>query len=261
MSDKLAQKELDRVFGTTIGLLGRLSTFHSVADKGLLYGVEGVMEELRATFNEMYGSGKLAKLLTEPSKVGGFAELLKSLENEAYNRVTGTAESAIEAGCIVFAHGILDSCVYGYLTVTSLVAPNLLEPFVEKKTVELSELKNQSYEQLRNSRIKDFVEKVERESLLYKLDLLHKIVPPKRKISGSYQYDRDRIKKLDDTRNKIVHNNDWNFHLLDFNTEYMYWNFLSLYLLSLIINNTNLKLSNEISKYWAQAGGPPKSES
>jgi len=254
MSNELSQKELDRVFGTTMGLLGRLTTFHSVADKGLLYGVEEVMEELRATFKEMRSSGELAQLLTDPSKVGAFAKLLESQENKTYDRVTETAESAIEAGCIVFAHGILDSCVYGYLTVTSLAAPSLWEPFVDKKKVDLSEVKNQTYEQLRESKIKDLVEKAERESLLYKLDLLHKIVPPKRKISGSYKYERDRIEKLDDIRNKIVHNNNWNFHLLDFNTEYMYWNFLNFYLLSLIIDNTNLKLSNEVSKYWIQDG-------
>jgi len=130
-----------------------------------------------------------------------------------------------------------------------------LDPFVEKKTIELSEVKNQSYEQLRDRKITDFVERQERESLLYKLDLLHKIVPPKRQISSSYRYDRERIKKLDDTRIKIVHDNDWNFHSLDFNSEYMYWNFLNFYLLSLVSDNTGLKFSNDTIKYWTQTSG------
>jgi hypothetical protein len=253
MSIEKAENELNRVFGTTLGLLGRLLTFHSVADKGLIYGVESQIEEGEATLKEMSDSGKLAQLLEDPTKTTEFEALLQSRMKELRNRTWDAAEASIEASCIVFAHSILDACAYGYLFVTSLVAPNLWDPWVEKKKIELSEVRDQSYEQLRNEKVQNFVERVERESLIYKLDLLHKIVPPKKKISNSYEYDRERVVKLDDTRHKIVHRNDWAFHPIDFNSEYCYWNFLNFYFLTLVIHNLGLKLSSdETGKYWKQ---------
>jgi len=93
---------------------------------------------------------------------------------------------------------------------------------------------------------------MERESLIYKLDLLHKIVPPKNKVSSSYEYDQTRIAKLDEARHKIVHDNDWTFHPIDFDSEFGYWNFLNFYFLSVVSNNLSLKISDEMSKYWKQ---------
>jgi len=112
MSIEQAEKELNRVFGTTIGLLGRLLTFHSITDKGLVSGVESQMEELEETFREMSHSGKLAQFLKDPTKITEFEESLQSQKDELRGRIWDDAEASIEASCIVFAHSILDACVY-----------------------------------------------------------------------------------------------------------------------------------------------------
>jgi len=210
-----ATKELCRVFATTVSLLGRLSTFYTVATSGLHAGAKRQMEANWQIFVQMYQSGELSGFLKEPDKVDEYINIVKQKLPELLQNTLNTAQSSVDAACIVFAHSILDACVYGYLTVTSLSSPWSWECYVERKKIELRAYKTQSYKDLLNAEIQDLLKsKVERESLLYKLDLLHKIAPPKgdKWISMGYSYERERLVQFDETRHKIVHGNDWSYY-------------------------------------------------
>jgi len=248
-----AERKLNRVFGTTMSLLSKLSMFHSVAMEGLSHGSQAMVSDLMAVNEKMYSSGALAKWLLDPSKVDDFVRLMKEQVPSVCNRIENTTQNAVDAASIVFAHSILDACVFGYLTVTSLASPDLWEQYVLKKKIELSDFKNKSYKKVRDEKIQKFLTELERKSLLYKLDLLHNIAPPPaEKISDTYKYDETRLRIFDEARHKIVHGNDWSSYSFGFDTEFRYWNFLNFYLSILVAQRTGLKLSSE----WIEGFNP-----
>lgn len=245
MAKRDVQKIFKRVVRNTGYLFCDLDTFHSVAMKGLITGVnESVKESVE----------EVKRVLEEASqeRLGTYDKVQENIHIETYqNRLTPKyrqdAVAAIEAACIVFAHSIIDACVYEYLTVTALAAPNLWDSWLEKKGIhiELSKVKNSTYEQIRDERIIDILTKeVERTSLIYKLDLLHKIIPPKNGFNEVFRdvYDRERIVTLDDLRHNIVHKNVWKYKSLDLDKELKFWCGINYYLMRLVVESTSLIL-------------------
>lgn len=251
MSINSAQDELDRVFATTWWLLGKLTTFYNIATNGLFPGVRMHIEKTLQTFIQMHKSGELAELLLEPNKVDEYFKLVLNKVPKLSSNALNTAKSAVDSACIVFAHGILDASVYGYLTVTSLACPESWECYIERKKIELSSFKSKQYEQMRNDKIQDFLERtVEKSSLMYKLDLLHNITQPTTaQINPDYKYDRKCLEKLDDIRHRIVHGNEWDAGWLDFDREFFYWELLNWYFLRIVAKKTSLRLSVKFFQY------------
>jgi len=213
--------------------------------KGLVTGVnESVKESVE----------KVKRVFDEKSqeRLGTYDKVQENIHIEILRKdlapkYSKDAKAAIEAACIVFAHGIIDACVYEYLTITALAAPNLWDSWLEKKGIhiELSKVRNSTYEQIRDKRIIDILTKeVERKSLIYKLDLLHKITPPKNgfnKVFGD-AYDRERIVTLDNLRHNIVHKNIWKYKSLDLDKELLFWWGINEYLSRLVVESTSLIL-------------------
>lgn len=90
---------------------------------------------------------------------------------------------------------------------TALHAPRDWEQDLKNTQVQLVETKSKSYDQLLQDKLDERLEKLERESLLTKVDRLSaRCTPP----SGwspmeGYAFDRERIKQFDDQRHEIVH--------------------------------------------------------
>ena len=246
MAKRDAQKIFKRVVRNTGYLFCDLDTFHSVAMKGLFTGVNESAKESVTRIMRFIADEDLTKLLNinETNKKNIYVE--QQLKNHTL-RYRKNTKAAIEAACIVFAHGIIDACVYEYLTVTALAAPNLWDSWLERKRIhiELSKVKNSTYEQIRDERIIDILTKeVERKSLIYKLDLLHKIIPPKNGFNEVFgdAYDRERIVTLDDLRHNIVHKNVWKYKSLDLDKELKFWCGINYYLSRLVVESTSLIL-------------------
>lgn len=250
---KPGEDELNSVFYTTFTLLGNLATFYSVVLNGLPYGTAENMSQLDATGKELYEDGTLANLLMQPGKVDDFYKIMQEQKQQIHERIKNNAERQLDAAAIVFAHGVLDASVYGYLEVMSLASPESFRFCTDRKKVELSRVESISYKQLHKEKLKEMMEgKIERESLVYKLDCFHIITKPSdTQMNPSHKYEKEKFVELTDARNKIVHGNDWSNYTMDFPEELFYWNLLNFYLLRLVIETTGLKLSQEAgSKYF-----------
>lgn len=244
---KPGEDELNHVFYTTLQLLGKLSTFYSIMLNGLPSGSDIQISELERTGDELYEDGMLASMLTEPEKVNEFYEILKKQKQQVHQRIKADAKKALDAAAIVYAHGILDASVYGYLEVLSLASPDSFRIYAEGKKVSLSDVKLKSYDQIYKEKIKEFMEKtVENSSLIYKLDKLHKITKPTNtNLNPEHKYEREKLVEFDKARHNIVHGNDWSSYSMDFTKEFYHWNLLNFYLLRLVVEKTGLKLSQE----------------
>jgi hypothetical protein len=248
---KVAEDKLAQTFGTTIALWHKLKRFNEIASGGLPSGVKEQIVIESATMRYLVETGDLAQYLYDPNDVKFFLNHCDS--PEMHQKTLETNQSIIDAACIVFAHGILEDCVYEYLTTTAIASPERWECYVKRKKVELVTFKEVSFEQIRNDKIEKLLgSDVKRESLIDKLDRLHRITPPvedtkKKKVS----YDRERLVKFDRARQDIVHGNDWSSYSFNFAQEWDYWNVLNFYFAHLVCVNTGLKISTKrMGHYW-----------
>jgi hypothetical protein len=114
---------------------------------------------------------------------------------------------AIDAASLAFAHSILDDAALQYCRVTAIVSPDSWESLVDDKQIKLREVKNHSYDSLLRQKIDDHLDKLERESLKWKIRRLFEICKPDsnfRAIKG-FSYDENRLESLDELRHSIIH--------------------------------------------------------
>ena len=126
---------------------------------------------------------------------------------EITRRTIADAQASIDAASIVFTHSVVDATALDYCRVTALVAPRDWESSVDQRQVKLTDFRGKDYDQVLRQKLDEFFEQLERESLLKKTDLLFaKCQPPKDWAPiGHYQFDRERLQKLDEVRHEIVH--------------------------------------------------------
>lgn len=249
---KLAEVKLAQTCGTTLTLWNKLKRFYDIASCGLSSGVEQKILMESATMRHLVDTGELAKILYDPNDAQWFLHLCDS--PEMYKKTLETSQNIIDSACIVFAHGILEDCVYEYLATTAIASPERWECYVKRKKVELVTYKETSFEQIRNDKIERLLRSdVKRESLIDKLDRLHRITPPSEETQQmKASYDRERLVRFDRARQNIVHGNDWSSYLFDFAQEWDYWFSLNFYFACLVCVNTGLKLSTKImGHYWS----------
>jgi hypothetical protein len=117
------------------------------------------------------------------------------------------AQVAVDAASIVFAHSFLDGAAFDYCRVTALVAPRDWESALDQKQIKLSEAREMAYEQVLKKKLDEFLEQLERESLLKKADLLFARCKPPEKWSpmSTYTYSRGRLEELDTYRHEVIH--------------------------------------------------------
>jgi len=230
-----AEDKLAQTFGTTTAMLLKLGIFYKMARGGVSTGTgQYIFKEADKLKNEM----QHLRCLDDP----GGKKFISALD-ELHLKMAEETQSVIDSAFIVFAHGILESCIYDYLAVTTMACPERWERFIKKKTVEFETVRSKSFEQIRKDKIGKLLNSVRRESLIDKLNRLHQIVPPTTEIT--FPYDSKKLVKFDKARHNIVHGNDWSSYPFNFDLESAYWFLLNNYFAKLICVNTGLKLSTE----------------
>lgn len=135
--------------------------------------------------------------------IGGYEDLGKYITKRKFEDF----KTAVDAASLVFAHSILDDATLGYCRVTAIISPKDWEQLILNKETSLKEVKSKGIEEIIKTRLKEYIESLERERLLSKVELLFKLCRPPRGFSriANYKYDRDRLKELNNLRNSIVH--------------------------------------------------------
>jgi len=126
--------------------------------------------------------------------------------NMAQNQLS-MFKAAVDAASLVFAHSIVDSALLDFLRVT--VAHNHMDwfDFIQQKKIQLSSLKNDSFDEIAKGKVLEYLESLDRESLLVKVDRLFAVCRPRPDFNpmDDYTFDRGRLEKLDKLRREIVH--------------------------------------------------------
>jgi hypothetical protein len=120
------------------------------------------------------------------------------------------ARMAVDAASLVFAHSVLEAFVYDCLKITQTVDQDWWEHSVrnDEITLKVEQLRTLNVEPLVRKSVEKAYSRLDRMSLLVKLDTLHEICKPPLDFDPieNYRYDRERVKRIDTTRHDVVHN-------------------------------------------------------
>ncbi|MFH1861712.1 MAG: hypothetical protein ABH878_02765, partial [bacterium] len=173
---------------------------------------------------------------------GGIQNLKEQLVTNSIKPFTALIDNA----SIVFAHSVLDAAAFDFLRVIELIAPlEELEVFVEKTKITLVDAKMSTYDEIAKCKIKNFINDLERSSLLEKIDKIFQICQPPAHYSNvkQYKFDRDKLKILDDLRHSIVHSISNNSLLSNCDDSIEYFWKTSYFLMNLVNYKYKLKLN------------------
>lgn len=188
-------------------------------------------------------------LLSDP------AEFAKCFDQEKFvmasaEGVLKTSYASLDAAALIFYHSVLDAVAFDYCRVTALIAPEDWEKDLKDMRVPLLEIRNRSYDQVLRAKLEERLAKLERDSLLAKVDrLLARCQPPSDwSPMVGYTFDRKMIEKFDLQRHKIVHGDALGksftlFHPSDKNLYYL--SQTALYLMGLVKLRYGLQIDSK----------------
>ena len=188
------------------GDLGRVISFNNMGRLGLASATAQVHANNIEFIEQGLKSDDFKHFLKDPEvffRDGHDKALIQAMTQAA----VGSFEQSLDAASLVFAHSILDAALHDCLRISALAAPEDWMQFVGKRNVALNEIgKKSSAEHLREA-IAGELDRLERESLLKKVDRLFQLCKPKKQIylTNGFRFDRDRLKELDNLRHAIVH--------------------------------------------------------
>jgi hypothetical protein len=203
-----AEKLFNQIFNRWINRQGFIFSFRRTSFEGMK-GARKSIEAGNAYFvKDMMEGSDYDKILVDKK---GFFKVIppEKLIGELTELTVSQAQIAVDAASIVFAHSVLDGAAFDYCRVTALVAPRDWESVIDQRQIRLSDVRGSDYEQILREKLGEFFEQLERESLLKKADHLFARCKPPANWSPmhGYVYDRDRLIKLDDYRQQVIHGN------------------------------------------------------
>jgi hypothetical protein len=134
---------------------------------------------------------------------------------------------------------------YELLKITVLVGRDDWFPFVEKKQIVLADLQKYSRDEILCREIDDFFNKLERESVLKRLDTLFAVIGSQvinnHKTSPAYKYDRERISQIDKDRHRVAHRDSLDYNPPTLNGDVQYLLTILIFLSSLLIDKYGIQ--------------------
>jgi hypothetical protein len=206
-----AEKLFNETFARWLQIVSIVSNFRNTFTAVTSSANEHLEAMATDLFRSLHEDPQLAGLLVgikagEPASARPVSEYQK-LGRLGAEVIFRSSYASLDAAVLVFYHSLLDATVFDYCRVTVLHAARDWEQDLKNTQVQLLETQSKSYDQLLQAKLDERLEKLERESLLTKVDrLFARCSPP----SGwspmvGYAFDRERIKRFDDQRHEIVH--------------------------------------------------------
>lgn len=115
--------------------------------------------------------------------------------------------AAIDGASIVFAQSVLDDCALSFLRVCALAAPKDWDQFINERKVDFTTVREKDSDAIREDLLNAKIEQMGQESLRKKIGMLFALCPPPSGFDpvGHYKFDQDRIDKIDNLRQSIIH--------------------------------------------------------
>lgn len=205
-AEKLFNETHARLLSAYSIILGFRNSFTEVSD-----AVENQLQVKAETmFRRLIEDPQWEGLLTsEPGLEGTriFRGKDQQLAKKSAEALLKQNYGSLDAATLIFFHSLLDAIALDYCRVTALHAPQDWEEDIKNTQVPLLDAKKKSYDQLLRARLESHMEKLERESICFKMDRLLARCQPPPSWSPMYDYvfDRKIIEAFDKQRHAIIH--------------------------------------------------------
>jgi hypothetical protein len=201
-----AEKLFSDVVGRSFRLWSFISSFRMNASEAMVAAKDHIREQRAVVVEQILYGSRWDRIFFD--KEGFFKAMPpeKMISQMTELAMTQT-QAAVDAASIVFAHSLLDGAAIDFCRVTALVAPQDWESEVDQRQVKLCDMRVTTYEEMLKKKVDEFLEQLDRESLLKKADLLLARCKPPAKWSpmNNYAYDRGRLESLDGYRHGVIH--------------------------------------------------------
>lgn len=230
---------LERAFN-----LSALTNNYRYVEKALQYAGDQIVFDEVETYQQMSKNPAFANI---------FSHNQAELQDGSYRkRVGGVVTSELEnvlartaAASLVFAHSVFEDCVYGLLKIAVLVGRDDWLPFVEKKQITVADLQKFSRDEILCREIDDCFNKMERQSVLKKLDALFAVIGDgvinNHQPMPTYKYDRERISQIDEDRHRVAHRDSLDYNPPTLNGDVQYLLTTMIFLSSLLIDKYGIR--------------------
>jgi hypothetical protein len=129
-----------------------------------------------------------------------------------------------------------------------MAEPTDFLPRLADRRVALREAQRSTFPVLLNTEIRRFLDNLERESLLKKMDLLFELCQPPAGFQGvvGYRYDRDRLTQLDQLRHDYIHGRARLSRLPNGNDDLLFLQNTGFYMVPLVNQRYDVKIDPHI---------------
>jgi hypothetical protein len=194
------------VFRRLIGGWGEVWAFREVAEAGLPAAAPRIARQKQQTMRGIMQSPEWPGMLRSQQKfdeLGGADGLVAQMTGMSLK----SAQAAVDAASLVFAHSIVDAAAVGFLRVTAMASPKDWEPFLDnKRKWSVAEVREFGYQKLFRDTVMKELEQIERStSLPQKGQLLRQLCRPEREWQLSLSYEEGEIIRIDRLRHDIIH--------------------------------------------------------
>ncbi|MBU1363305.1 MAG: hypothetical protein KKE51_05715 [Gammaproteobacteria bacterium] len=131
----------------------------------------------------------------------------------------------LNASTLVFSHSILDAAIFDCVRICALAAPAEWSEQLANRKVALGDVAKRPYSEFLSEAIEIEVSRLERESLLAKVDRVFQVCRPQKQeyLTTGFRFDRGRLRELDELRHRVVHAADgsWEFESIEDDMQFM----------------------------------------
>ena len=238
------EKRLTTLFLFIVNRINFISDVRQMALVGLPLATKQLEEQALAFARSLGSDPKYDGLIKDQKEFlrQGMADKIGSamVENSLNNY-----NAAIDATSLIFAHSVLDSVAYDCCEISATIAPDDWVADIKSMKLELGDALTYERDALITANIQKLLSRIERMSLLKKIEFIFKRCPPPNKelLTESYTFDRDRLLQLDQLRHDIIHSNKPLIKLPRGDKDIYFFRQTCVFLLVLLHHRYNIKIN------------------
>ena len=224
----------------------RLTTFRQMGVLGEDAAREAIHKNNTYFVQQQLLYGEYSKLLKDPEAFiqAGLADRMPQAMTE---NAVKNFQRTLYASTLVFAHSILDAAVFDCVRICAITAPNDWSKLLANRKVSMEEVASKPYTEILNGLIEVDVARIEKESLLAKVDKVFQICQPTKLeyLTNGFRFDRDRLSGLDELRHMVVHKPSDNRTFENIYEDLQFMQSSGLHIFSLVGEKFNLCFSGK----------------
>jgi hypothetical protein len=224
----------------------RLHTFRQM----VLLGEDSAKESMKRLYQgfveEQLVGGSYQRILKDPDSFveKGYSTALPGImATNAAALLRRTMSSAI----LVFSHSILDAAIQDLLRVSYLVRPIDWNSYIQDQKVSFHAIDSIGLSKSISSATSKELERMERASLIQKIDRLFALCKPSNQsyLNYDFRFDRDRLIMLDNVRHDTVHGEGLGSEIGDIDDHLLFFNRCGMHFWCMVSEEYGLKISAE----------------